>query len=214
VATSSRYCLPFRRRRERKTDFKARKAFLLSGKPRLVARCSINNVSAQIIVAEPNGDKVVVSAQSKEIARKYGWKAPRGSVPAAYLTGFLCGLKARAHGIEEAILDIGLYPPSKGARIFAVLKGVLDAEVNVPHSEEKLPDEQRLTGEHIAKYAQGLASDAEEYQSRFSSYLKEKTPPESLPKHVAQVKTDMMKAFKSGGSKVVAQKPKRQTKKK
>ena len=214
MATSSRYCVPFRRRREGKTDFKARKAFLLSGKPRLVARCSINNVSAQIIMAEANGDKVVVSAQSKEVARKYGWKAPRGSVPAAYLTGFLCGLKAKAHGIEGAILDIGLYPPSKGARIFAVLKGVLDAEVNVPHSEEKLPDEKRVTGEHIAKYAQSLASDAEEYQSRFSNYLKTKTPPESLPKHVEQVKADMMKAFKSGGGKVVAQKPKRQAKKK
>lgn len=214
MARSSRYCMPFRRRREGKTDYKARKAFLLSGKPRLVARCSINNVSAQIIVAKPNGDEVVVSAQSKEVARKYGWKAPRGSVPAAYLTGFLCGLKAKAHGIEGAILDIGLYPPSKGARIFAVLKGVLDAEVNVPHSEEKLPNEKRVAGEHIAKYAQSLASDAEEYQSRFSNYLKEKTPPETLPKHVAQVKTDMMNAFKSGGSKVAAQRPKRQTKKK
>jgi len=214
VARSSRYCMPFRRRRERKTDYKARKAFLLSGKPRLVARCSINNVSAQIVVAKPKGDEVVVSAQSKEVARKYGWKAPRGSVPAAYLTGFLCGLKAKAHGIEGAILDIGLYPPSNGARIFAVLKGVLDAEVNVPHSEEKLPDEKRIAGEHIAKYAQSLGSDTEEYQSRFSNFLKEKTPPETLPKHVAQVKTDMMKAFKSGGSKVVAQRPKRQAKKK
>jgi large subunit ribosomal protein L18 len=178
-----------------------------------VARCSINNVSAQIIVAKPKGDEVVVSAQSKEVARKYGWKAPRGSVPAAYLTGFLCGLKAKAHGIEGAILDIGLHPPSRGARIFAVLKGVLDADVNVPHSEEKLPDEKRITGEHIAKYAQSLAADTEEYQSRFSNFLKEKTRPETLPKHVAQVKTDMMKAFKSGGGKVVAQRPKRQKKK-
>jgi len=107
-----------------------------------------------------------------------------------------------------------LYPPSKGARVFAVLKGVLDAEVNVPHSEEKLPDEKRIEGEHIARYAQSLASDAEEYQSRFSNYLEVKTSPETLPKHVAQVKTDMMKAFKSGGSKIGAQRPKRQPKKK
>jgi len=215
VAKNSRYCVPFRRRREGKTDYKARKALLLSGKPRLVARCSINNVSAQIIVAKPNGDEVVVSAQSKEVARKYGWKAPKGNIPAAYLTGFLCGLKAKAHGVEEAILDIGLYPPSKGARVFAVLKGVLDANVNVPHSGEKLPDEKRIEGEHIAKYAESLASDAEEYQSRFSNYLKGKTPPETLPKHVAQVKTDMMGVFKRGGGKIGAQKPKkRQPKKK
>lgn len=214
MAKNSRYCVPFRRRREGKTDYRARKAFLLSGKLRLVARCSINNVSAQIIVAKPNGDEVVVSAQSKEVARKYGWKAPRGNLPAAYLTGFLCGLKAKAHGIEEAILDIGLCPPSKGARIFAVLKGVLDAKVNVPHGAEKLPDEKRIEGEHIAKYAESLASNAEEYQSRFSNYLKEKTSPETLPKHVAKVKTDMMGAFKSGGSKIGAQKAKRPPKKK
>ncbi len=214
MARNSRYCMPFRRRREGKTDYRARKAFLLSGKPRLVARCSTNNISAQIIVAKPKGDEVIVSAESRELARKYGWKAPRGNLPAAYLTGSLCGLKAKSHGVKEAILDIGLYPPSKGARVFAVLKGVLDAEVNVPHSEEKLPDEKRIMGEHIAKYAQSLASNTEEYQSRFSNYLKAKIPPETLPKHVAQVKTDMMKAFKTGGNKIVTQRPKRQPKKK
>jgi len=152
-------------------------------------------------VAKPNGDEVLVSAQSRELARKYGWKAPRGNLPAAYLTGFLCGLKAKASGIKEAILDIGLYPPSKGARVFAVLKGVLDAKVDVPHSEEKLPDENRVKGEHIAKYAESLASNVEEYQSKFSKYLEQKLPPETLPKHVAQVKTAMIAAFKSGGKK-------------
>jgi large subunit ribosomal protein L18 len=199
VAKNSRYCAPFRRRREGKTDYKARKAFLLSGKPRLVTRSSINNVIAQIVVAKPDGDEALVSAQSRELSRKYGWKAPRGNLPAAYLTGFLCGLKAKAKGVEEAILDIGLHQPTKGARVFAVLKGVLDAKVDVPHSEEKLPDESRLKGEHIAKYSQTLASNVEEYQSKFSKYLDQKLPPETLPKHVKQVKTDMIAAFKTGG---------------
>jgi large subunit ribosomal protein L18 len=214
VAKNSRYCVPFRRRREGKTDYKARKALLLSGKPRLVARCSTGNVSAQIIVAKASGDEVIVSAQSREVARRYGYKAPRGNLPAAYLTGFLVGLKAKAHGVENAILDIGLYPPSKGARVFAVLKGVLDANVDVPHSEEKLPDEKRAQGEHIEKYAESLAPNTEEYQLRFSSYLKKKTPPEALPKHVAQVKTDMMGAFKSGGGKIGTQRPKKRKPKK
>lgn len=201
MAKNARYCVPFRRRKEGKTDYKARKALLLSGKPRLVARSSLNNVLAQVVVAKPGGDEVLVSAQSRELARKYGWKAPRGNLPAAYLTGFLCGLKAKSKGIEEAILDIGLYPPTKGARIFAVLKGVLDAKVDVPHSEEKLPDEKRIKGEHIAKYAENLAPNVEEYQARFSKYLEQKLPPETLPKHFAQVKTDMVSAFKSGGKK-------------
>lgn len=200
MARDSSYCTPFRRRREGKTDYKARKAFLLSGKPRLVSRTSINNIQAQIVIAKPAGDEVLVSAHSREL-EKYGWKAPRGNLPAAYLTGLLCGLKAKAKGVSEAILDIGLYPPSKGARVFAVLSGVLDAKVNVPHSEEKLPGEGRLKGEHIAKYAERLSSTPEEYQSKFSEYLREKVQPEALPKHVVQVKSDMMAAFKTGGSK-------------
>lgn len=198
MAKNSRYCTKFRRRREGKTDYKARKALIVSGRPRLVTRTSINNVIAQIIAAKPKGDEVLVSAHSRELA-KYGWKAPRGNVPTAYLTGYLCGLKAKAKGVEEAIFDIGLYPPTKGAKLFAVLKGVLDAKVNVPHSAEKLPDEKRLKGEHIAAYAQSLASEPEKYKSKFSKYLQQDIKPETLPKHFAQVKSDMLAAFKNGG---------------
>jgi len=201
MAKDSRYCAPFRRRREGKTDYRARKALVLSGKPRLVARSTLNNVIAQIIAAKPHGDEVLVSAHSRELARNYGWKAPRGNIPAAYLTGLLCGLKAKAKGIEEANLDAGLHAPSKGARVFAVLNGVLDAGIHVPCGEEKLPDEKRVEGEHIAKYAESLASNPEGYQSKFSKYLEQKLPPESLPKHFAEVKSNMVAAFKSGGEK-------------
>jgi large subunit ribosomal protein L18 len=200
VARDSRYCTKFRRRREGKTDYHARKAFVLSGMPRLVTRTSISNIIAQIIVAKPKGDEVLVSAHSRELV-KYGWKAPRGNLSAAYLTGFLCGLKAKARGVEGAILDIGLYPPTKGARVFAVLKGVLDAKIDVPHSESKLPDEKRVRGEHIAKYAESLADDVEEYQSTWSGYLKQEIKPETLPKHFEQVKKQMIDAFQSRGKK-------------
>jgi large subunit ribosomal protein L18 len=201
MARNSTYCTPFRRRKEGKTDYRARKAFIVSGKPRLVVRSSINNITAQIIVAKPHGDEVLVSAHSRELTDKYGWKAPRGNLPTAYLTGFLCGQKAKTQGTKEAILDIGLRSPSKGARIFAVLKGVLDAGVEVPHSEEKLPDEKSIEGEHIAKYAGNLASDPEAYQRKFSKYLEQKLSPETLTKHFAEVKANMVVAFKDGGKK-------------
>jgi large subunit ribosomal protein L18 len=197
----SRYRTPFRRRKEGKTDYRARKALVLSRKPRLVARTSINNVVAQVILAKPRGDEVLVSAQTRELTGKYGWKAPRGNLPAAYLTGLLCGLKAKAKGIEEAILDLGLNSPSKGARVFAVLKGFLDANVQVPHSEEKLPDEKRIEGKHIAQYAESLSSNPEGYQSRFSKYLEQRVAPEKLPKHFADVKKDIIASFKTGGKK-------------
>jgi len=199
--SSGRYCVPFRRRKWGKTNYGKRKAMVVSGKPRLVARSTVNNVSVQIVVAKPKGDEVLVSANSRELTRKYGWKAPRGNLPAAYLTGFLCGLKAKSKGVEEAILDIGFHSPTKGAKVFAVLKGALDAEVEIPHSEEKLPDEKRMMGENIADYAKSLASNPEEYQARFSRYLEQKLQPEDIQKHVAKVKAAMSAAFKSGGKK-------------
>lgn len=200
MAKDSRYCVQLRRRREGKTDYKARKALVISGKPRLVVRNTLKNVIAQIIVAKPHGDEVLVSAHSREL-KKYEWKAHAGNLSSAYLTGLLCGLKAKAQGVKEVIPDIGLHSPSKGARVFAMLKGVLDAGVHVPHSEEKLPDEKRIEGEHIAQYAESLASNPEEYQSKFSKYLEQKLPPEDLPKHFAKVKTEILAAFKSGGKK-------------
>ena len=199
MARGPRYCVPFRRRREGKTDYKARKALVLSGKPRLVARGSLKNMIVQIIVAKPCGDEVIVSAHSKELTRDYRWKAPRGNIPASYLTGLLCGLKAKTKGVEEAILDIGLCSSAKNV-VFAALKGVLDAGVNVPYSEEKLPNEGRIKGEHIAKYAEILAPNPEEYQTRFSKYLKQKLPPEEFPKHFAKVKKGITASL-SGGKK-------------
>jgi len=197
MAKGPRYCVPFRRRRKGKTDYHARKALLLSGKPRLVTRNSLKSIIVQIIVAKPQGDEVIASAHSKELSRHYGWKAPTGNVPASYLTGLLCGLKAKAKGVKEAVLDIGLSPPTKNG-VFAALKGVLDAGVNVPHDEEILPDEERIKGEHIAKYAEILASNPEEYQSRFSKYLKQKLHPEKFPKHFAKVEKEITTSLNGG----------------
>lgn len=200
MAKGSNYCVPFRRRREGKTDYRKRKALIISGKARLVVRPSLNNVITQVVVAEPEGDKVLVSAHSREL-EDFGWKAPRGNIPAAYLTGLLCGLRAKSKGVDEAILDIGLHSPSKGARVFAALKGALDAKVEVPHSEEKMPDEKRISGEHIAVYAKILASNPENYRSRFSQYLKNEVQPENIAEHFAQVKKNILAAFKGGGKK-------------
>jgi len=196
MARDSKYCVPFRRRIEGKTDYRLRQALVLSGKPRLVMRSSLDNTVAQIIVAKPHGDEVLVSAHSRELTKKYGGKGPRGNIPTAYLTGLLCGLKAKGKGVEVAIPDIGLYSPSKGARVLAVLKGVLDAGIQVPHSEEKLPDEKRIQGEHIAQYAESLASNPEEYKSKFSKYIEQKIPPQDLPKHFAKTKAEVISGFK------------------
>jgi large subunit ribosomal protein L18 len=198
MARGSTYRVQLRRRREGKTDYQARKALVLSGKPRLVTRSTVKNVVAQIIVAKPHGDEVLVAAHSREL-KKYGWKAPSGNVPAAYLTGLLCGLKAKAKGVAAAVLDIGLVAPTKGGKVFATLSGVLDAGVDVPHDEEKMVKE-RMEGEHIAEYGKSLGVGSEIYSAKFSKYLEQKLSPEKLPEHFAKVKADIIKSFekKSG----------------
>jgi len=144
-----------RRKREGKTNYKKRIRLLLSNKPRLVIRPSLNNISAQIVEYHQKGDKIIASANSKELD-KIGWKFSKGNLPAAYLTGVLAGINAKEKGIKEAILDIGLSTPTKGSRIFACLKGVIDSGVNVPASKEIFPSEDRIKGEHIAKHASSI----------------------------------------------------------
>jgi large subunit ribosomal protein L18 len=200
MARDSRYRVQLRRRREGKTDYQARQAMVVSRKPRLVVRKSIKNMVAQVVLAKPKGDEVLVSAQSNELSSKFSWKASTGNVPAAYLTGLLCGLRAKKAGISEAILDIGLIPPTKGSRLFATLSGVLDSGLEVPHSEEKLGRD-HVNGVHIAVYGKKLSSDSEGYSAKFSGYLKQNLAPEKLPEHFTQVKADIIKSFKSEGKK-------------
>jgi len=199
MARGSSYRVPLRRRREGKTDYQARKALVLSGKPRLVTRSTVKNVVAQIVVAKPHGDEVLVAAHSRELT-KYGWKASTGNVPAAYLTGLLCGLKAQTKEVKEAILDIGLIAPTKGAKVFATLSGVLDGGVAVPHDEAKMVKE-RIEGKHIVEYGKSLGVDSEIYSGKFSKYLAQKLSPEKLPEHFAKVKADIIKSFEKGGKK-------------
>ena len=195
MAKKANYRVQLRRRREGKTDYQARKALVTSRKPRLVTRASNKNVEVQMIIAKPHGDEVLASANSRELIKTYRWKAPTGNIPAAYLTGYLCGLKAKAAGIEEAILDIGLVSPTKGSKIFAVLSGVVDAGVAVPHSEDKIVKE-RLKGEHIAKYAKILGAGSEEYTAKFSKYTAKGVAPEKIAEHFTKVKADILAVSK------------------
>ncbi|MFQ6068113.1 MAG: 50S ribosomal protein L18 [Candidatus Bathyarchaeia archaeon] len=203
MAKGPSYNVPFRRRREGKTDYKARKALIISKLPRVVIRGSLNHMNVQIIEASPRGDKVIVSANSQEL-KKYGWKAACGNLPSAYLTGLLCGIRAVAKNVKKAVADIGLHQPTKGARVFASLKGVIDAGINTPHGAEKLPDEKRLKGQHIADYAKSLvSSNPELYEKTFSKYLERKLLPEKLIEH-----------FEATKEKIVPSPKKRKAKKK
>ncbi|MEM1515425.1 MAG: 50S ribosomal protein L18 [Candidatus Bathyarchaeia archaeon] len=198
MARGPAYTVPYRRRREGKTDYRLRKKLIISKLPRLVVRKTNRNFIAQVVMATVIGDIVITSAHSRELRKRFGWLGSLNNLPAAYLIGLLCGLRATAKGIKRAILDIGLHTPSKGAAIFAALKGFVDAGVEVPHNEFILPDNSRVRGEHIAKYAELLAStSAEKYSRYFSEYLTRGLPPEKIPEHFDTVKEKILEALKS-----------------
>ena len=142
---------PFRRRREGKTDYKARLALLKSETPQLVVRKSLNRVTAQIVEYDKIGDKTKASATSSDL-KKFGWNYNLKNLPSSYLLGLLIGKKAIKSGIKEAVLNSGLQTLSKGNKIYAVLKGAVDAGLKIPYSQEILPSEDRIKGKHISSH--------------------------------------------------------------
>lgn len=156
---------PFRRRAEGKTDYRKRLALLKSGKPRVVVRRSNKNIQIQFALYGVDGDRIVTSARGSEL-KKYGWNYSLANTPAAYLTGLLAGKRALKHNLEEGILDIGLYTPTKGARIFAALKGVADAGITIPYGEEIVPSEDRIQGKHVSEE---IAEKVDEIKSKIEA---------------------------------------------
>ena len=155
------------RRRKALTNYKSRVELLKSGLARVVIRKSNRGMSMQIVAYEVAGDKVIRSANSKEL-KALGWE-PRGNIPTAYLTGILLAKKAKDLKGQKMVLDIGLYRPMKGSVIFAAAKGSVDGGLSILSNIEF--DAKRLSGAHISDYTtkkEALAKSG----SQFSAYAK------------------------------------------
>ncbi|AGI48297.1 LSU ribosomal protein L18P [Thermoplasmatales archaeon BRNA1] len=148
MATGPRYKVAFRRRRECRTDYYARRKLLASHETRAVVRRSNKNITVQFVDFAMEGDKIIASADTKQLA-KMGWEHSCSTLPAAYLVGYAAGLRAKKAEIEYAVLDLGMQNPQHGGVLFAVAKGMIDAGLEIPCSEDVLPDEDRLNGKHI-----------------------------------------------------------------
>jgi len=158
-----RYRVKPRRQREGKTDYRKRLSLLRSRKTRMVVRKSLKNTQIQFVEYKEGGDKIIATAISKELISKYNWKYSTSTTPAAYLTGILAGKRAKDKGIKECVLDIGRYPPVTGSKVFATLKGVIDAGLECPHNEEKLPSDDRIMGKHLDK---SITSSVEDIKNK------------------------------------------------
>lgn len=185
--------VPYRRKRQGKTSYKRRLALLKSGENRLIVRKSLKTVITQIVAYSPDGDKVLVSATSRELV-KMGWKMHTANIPSAYLTGLLLGVKAKKMNISKAVLDLGLQTPIMKGKLFAAVKGAVDAGVDLHCGEEAFPEEDRITGKHIATYASKLKPKADEYNRQFSGIIKQGAKPEDITKAFEETKKKILSA--------------------
>ncbi|MFX1364403.1 MAG: 50S ribosomal protein L18 [Promethearchaeota archaeon] len=195
MAKGPRYRRSFRRRHDGKTDYHKRLKLLKSRKLRVVIRASNNHMRVQLVQSTLGGDKVLVSAFSKELTSKYEWNANTGNIPASYLTGYLAGLRAKKQNIQDGIFDLGLFYHRN--RVLATCKGLIDTGIDIPYREEFFPEslDNRIKGIHIEEYAKTLKSNEPElYEQLFSGYLnKNKINPLKL----SQMISDSSKKIKN-----------------
>ncbi len=180
----------FDRKRKKETDYRKRLKLLTSGKERLIIRKTSNQMIVQVAGYRENGDAILASTSSGQLA-KYGWTLGAKNIPAAYLTGLLAGKLALSKNIKSAILDAGTKKPASSGRIYAALKGAIDAGMEVPASKEIFPSEERLSGKHISDYLSSAKNP-----SQFSVYKKNKMAPAMIAELFEAVKAKI-----SGGGK-------------
>jgi large subunit ribosomal protein L5e len=116
IAHLSRYQTKYKRRRQGKTDYYARKRLVSQAKNkynapkyRMVVRFTNRDIITQIVTSEISGDKVFAAAYSHEL-RAYGIEHGLTNWAAAYATGLLLarrvlkklGLDEDFTGVEEA----------------------------------------------------------------------------------------------------------------
>ncbi|MGA8302566.1 MAG: 50S ribosomal protein L18 [Thermoplasmata archaeon] len=174
MSTGPSYRVPFRRRREGKTDYRVRLRLLKSGEPRAVVRLTDRRVRVALVAYDPTGDRVLAAADSRELGGVEFPVTSLASTPAAYLTAYLAGLRGKAHGTATAVLDAGIRRPTQGGRLSAALKGLLDAGIEIPHGDAGFPSSDRLNGTHLGK---PLPSPIEAYKLKIPNLLR--TAPEA-----------------------------------
>ncbi len=150
----SRYIMPLKRRRLNITDYKNRLALIKTGVPRAVIRKSLKNMRVDVVEYRPSGDRVLAHGCTVEL-KKFGWKGPSGNTPAAYLSGYLAGLRAKRKGIERVYVDLGRQSIVKGSKLMASIKGLIDSGIEVPVDEEFLPSDDRILGKHLESVPEG-----------------------------------------------------------
>jgi large subunit ribosomal protein L5e len=227
-----RYQVKYRRRRECKTDYRARRTMCLQDKTkygapkyRFVVRITNRDVITQVVHPKVAGDDVIMSAYSHEL-KNYGINLGLTNYAAAYATGLLCARRTltklkiadkvetvkeangdfqevKVKGGDEdcerfpfkAILDVGLYLTTTGARVFGALKGAVDGGLAIPHKPNRFPGfnndslnakvhRDHIFGKHVAEYYKQVkeenAANPDDKTNQFQAFEKAGIKPEGI----------------------------------
>jgi large subunit ribosomal protein L18 len=146
--------VPKRRRIEGKTDYANRVRLLKGEMPRVVFRKTNKYIIAEYVTSHEAQDKIEIGMTSKNL-KKFGWpdefEGSLKSVPASYLTGFLMGKEIAKKKLATPIVDVGMIRTISKNKVFAFIKGLIDAGMKIKCSKEKFPEEERLSGKNLKK---------------------------------------------------------------
>lgn len=182
------YIKTLKRIRNNKTNYRKRKAVLISKRNFVTINVSNQNINCQLIQPAMKGDVVLTHAGSKELA-KYGWKGSLNNLSACFLVGLILGKKMNTKKLDSAILYIG--KTSFTSKVAACLKGIATAGIDIPLSEESLPSEDRVNGSHLSQYANSLKEDKTKYEKQFSKLISNKLDPGEYSKHFEDTKNQI-----------------------
>jgi len=183
-------------------------------KYRFVVRITNKDIITQVFSSDLTHDVCLASAYSHELKR-YGITLGLTNYAAAYATGLLLARRVNVkYGLDKdyegnttidgadynveanaggrapfkALLDVGLYRTTTGARLFGALKGACDGGLDVPHKDRRFPGSKReeggewvadaevhrkyIFGGHVSEYMNKLQGENEEaYNRQFKRFV-------------------------------------------
>ncbi|KAG7513730.1 60S ribosomal protein L5 [Solea senegalensis] len=177
-----RYQVKFRRRREGKTDFFARKRLVVQDKNKY------NTPKYRMIVRFSNRDIVC------QLLNKFGLdKVYEGQVE---VTGDEFNVESidGQPGAFSCYLDAGLARTTTGNKVFGALKGAVDGGLSIPHSTKRFPGydteskefnaevhRKHILGINISEYMSYLMEEDEDaYKKQFSRFIKNGVAPDAI----------------------------------
>ncbi|KIH67501.1 ribosomal L18p/L5e family protein [Ancylostoma duodenale] len=184
-----RYQVKLKRRRQGKTDYYARKRLTVQDKNkyntpkyRLIVRFTNKDVIAQVgLTNYAAGYATGLLLARRHLKNLQLDKTFKGQED----VGFYTVEEEDGRSPFKAVLDVGLARTTTGCKVFAVMKGVADGGIEVPHSENRFfgydseskkydaeAHRDRIFGKHVAEYMRSLKEEDEDaYKRQFSHFI-------------------------------------------